>query len=180
MKSTNVTAAKKYAKAMFEVLTDAKDLETGYADLIELRKVFVANPKLIDILDDIRVSDDQKKSLLAPITENASDFIKNFLKVVASYRRFPDIIAIIDQFQKLYEDDKKIVRAEVVSATKLDSDQQDRLAKAFEKRVGAAKVIFDTKVDKSLIGGIVIKSSDVIIDGSVKTRINKVKDLLLN
>ncbi|GAF35275.1 ATP synthase delta chain [Lentilactobacillus farraginis DSM 18382 = JCM 14108] len=118
--------------------------------------------------------------MLTPITENASDFINNFLKVVGSYRRFPDIITIIDQFQKLYEDDKKIVRAEVVSATELDSDQQDRLAKAFEKRVGAAKVIFDTKVDKSLIGGIVIKSSDVIIDGSVRTRINKVKDLLLN
>ncbi len=180
MKSTNVTAAKKYAKAMFEVLTDAKELENGYADLIELRKIFATNPKLIDILDDIRVSDDQKKSLLTPITENASDFINNFLKVVGSYRRFPDIITIIDQFQKLYEDDKKIVRAEVVSATELDSDQQDRLAKAFEKRVGAAKVIFDTKVDKSLIGGIVIKSSDVIIDGSVRTRINKVKDLLLN
>ncbi|GAF35276.1 ATP synthase delta chain [Lentilactobacillus farraginis DSM 18382 = JCM 14108] len=60
MKSTNVTAAKKYAKAMFEVLTDAKELENGYADLIELRKIFAANPKLIDILDDIRVSDDQK------------------------------------------------------------------------------------------------------------------------
>ncbi|KRK59168.1 F0F1 ATP synthase subunit delta [Lentilactobacillus hilgardii] len=180
MKSTNITAAKKYAKAMFEVLTDAKDLEDGYADLIELRKIFITNPKLIDILDDMRVSDDQKTSLLAPITKNASDFINNFLKVVASYRRFPDIITIIDQFQQLYEDDKKIVRAEVVSATELDNNQQDRLAKAFEKRVGAAKVIFDTKVDKSLIGGIVIKSSDVIIDGSVKTRINKVKELLLN
>ncbi|EHL95658.1 F0F1 ATP synthase subunit delta [Lentilactobacillus parafarraginis] len=180
MKSTNVTAAKKYAKAMFEVLTDSNNVEDGYADLIELRKIFAANPKLIDILDDMRVSDDKKKSLLAPITQNASDFINNFLKVVASYQRFPDIITIIDQFQKLYEDDKKIVRAEVLSATELDDDQKDRLAKAFEKRVGAAKVIFDTKVDKSLIGGIVIKSSDVIIDGSVRTRINKVKELLLN
>ncbi len=180
MKSVNITAARKYAKAMFEVLTDAGDLETGYADLLELRKIFVANSKLLDILDDIRVSDDDKKSLLAPITENASDFINNFLKVVASYRRFPDVVTIIDQFQKLYEDDKKIVRAEVVSATELDSDQKSRLATAFEKRVGAAKVIFDTKVDASLIGGIIIKSSDVIIDGSVQTRINKVKELLLN
>ncbi|WP_283805068.1 ATP synthase F1 subunit delta [Lentilactobacillus rapi] len=87
---------------------------------------------------------------------------------------------IIDQFQKVYEDDKKIVRAEVVSATELSDDQRDRLAKAFEKRVGAAKVIFDTKVDSSLIGGVMIKSSDMTIDGSVKTRINKVKELLLN
>lgn len=75
---------------------------------------------------------------------------------------------------------KKIVRAEVISATELDNDQRDRLAKAFEKRVGAAKVIFDTKVDASLIGGVVIKSADMTIDGSVQTRINKVKELLLN
>ena len=176
----NMSASKKYAKAMFEVLSDSNELETGYADLIELRKIFAANPRLIEILDDIRVSDDEKKSLLAPITQNASDFINNFLKVVGSYRRFPQILDIIDQFQKIYEDDKKIVRAEVVSASPLDDDQLDRLAKAFEKRVGAVKAIFDTKVDQSLIGGIVIRSSDVIIDGSVKTRINKVKELLLN
>lgn len=176
----NMSASKKYAKAMFEVLSDSDELETGYADLLELGKVFAANPKLIDILNDMRVSDDEKKSLLAPITKNASDFINNFLKVVASYGRFPQILDIIDQFQKFYEDDKKIVRAQVVSATPLDDDQLDRLAKAFEKRVGAVKAIFDTKVDKSLIGGIVIRSSDVIIDGSVQTRINKVKELLLN
>lgn len=176
----NMSASKKYAKAMFEVLSDSNELETGYADLIELRKIFAANPKSIDILDDIRVADDEKQSLLAPITQNASDFINNFLKVVGSYRRFPQILDIIDQFQKIYEDDKKIVRAEVVSASPLDDDQLDRLAKAFEKRVGAVKAIFDTKVDQSLIGGIVIRSSDVIIDGSVKTRINKVKELLLN
>ena len=176
----SLSAAKKYAKAMFEVLSDSDDLETGYADLQEIRKIFAANPKLIDVLDDMRVSDDQKKSLLTPITTNASDFINNFLKVVASYRRFPDILTIIDQFQNLYENDKKIVRADLYSATELDNDQRDRLAKAFEKWVGAAKVIFNIKVDKSLIGGIVIKSSDVIIDGSVRTRINKVKELLLN
>ncbi|WP_283805067.1 F0F1 ATP synthase subunit delta [Lentilactobacillus rapi] len=87
----SMTASKKYAKAMFEVLTDTNELESGYADLQELRKVFAANPKLIDILDDIRVADKDKQSLLAPITENASDFIKNFLKVVADYRRFPQI-----------------------------------------------------------------------------------------
>ncbi|MDN6808677.1 F0F1 ATP synthase subunit delta, partial [Lentilactobacillus parabuchneri] len=108
----NMSASKKYAKAMFEVLSDSNELETGYADLIELRKIFAANPKLIDILDDIRVADDEKQSLLAPITQNASDFINNFLKVVGSYRRFPQILDIIDEFQKIYEDDKKIVRAE--------------------------------------------------------------------
>ncbi|PAK87428.1 ATP synthase F1 subunit delta [Lentilactobacillus parakefiri] len=176
----DMSASKKYAKAMFEVLSDSNELEAGYADLLELRKIFAANPKLIEILDDIRVSDDEKQSLLVPITKDASDFINNFLKVVASYRRFPQVLGIIDQFQKVYEDDKKIVRAQVVSATPLDDDQLDRLAKAFEKRVGAVKAIFDTKVDKSLIGGIVIRSSDVIIDGSVETRINKVKELLLN
>lgn len=176
----DMSTSKKYAKAMFEVLSDSNELESGYADLLELRKIFAANPRLIEILDDIRVSDDEKKSLLAPITQNASDFINNFLKVVASYRRFPQVLSIIDQFQKVYEDDKKIVRAQVVSATPLNDDQLDRLATAFEKRVGAVKAIFDTKVDKSLIGGIVIRSSDVIIDGSVQTRINKVKELLLN
>lgn len=56
----SLSAAKKYAKAMFEVLSDSDDLETGYADLQEIRKIFAANPKLIDVLDDMRVSDDQK------------------------------------------------------------------------------------------------------------------------
>ncbi|UDM31758.1 ATP synthase F1 subunit delta [Lentilactobacillus laojiaonis] len=180
MNQDNVIAADKYAKAMFEVLQENNQLTDGLEELQSLKTIFTENSQLSEILNDQSIDNNFKASLLKPILDNASDFTKNFLNIIDKNSRFNDLVLIIDQFEKVYNDKMKIVHAEVTSATELNDDQKNRLAKAFEKRVGANKVILKTKVDSSIIGGVIMKSDDTTIDGSIKTRINKVKQLLLN
>lgn len=179
MKQSDLTSANKFAKAMIEVLQQNDQLQHGYEQLIALKQVFVDNPDLMEILDNSQTSTKLKKDLLATLTKDDDKFINNFIATIDNYRRFPLITLIIDQFEELYNKDQQIVHADVISATELQADQKDKLADAFAKKVNAKQVVFNTIVDESLIGGVIMKSANVIIDGSVKTRMQKIKQLLL-
>ncbi len=180
MDQNSLTSAKKYAKALFEVLQENNQLEDGYKELQQFRQVFADNPSLAAVLSSNQTTKELKQTLVDSLSKGGSDLMKNFIGLLQTYQRFDIASLIVDEFEKLYEKDKKIVHASVTSAVKLDDDQQSKIADAFAHRVGANKVILSTKVDPDLIGGIVLQSSDVIIDGSVKSRIDKIKELLLN
>ncbi|WP_283678563.1 ATP synthase F1 subunit delta [Lentilactobacillus sp. Marseille-Q4993] len=180
MTQSDITAAKKYARAMIEVLAEKDQLDDGYEELVQLRQIFNDNPTLADTLQSSRTTDEQRQNLLKPILENGSEFLVNLFNVINDYHRYDQLVPIVDQFESLYDDQKSIVKADVISATELTDDQQSRIADAFANRVGAKKVVLTTKTDKSLMGGVILRSEDVIIDGSVKTRIEKVKEMLLN
>ena len=165
---------------MLEVLKEQGKLDEEYSELVSVRQIFKENPSLASILESSQTNADQKQSLLKPILENGSDFLINLFNLIEEYQRYDEVTTIVDEFEKLYNKENSIVHADVTSATELDSDQQSKIADAFAKRVGAKKVVLDTKVDDSIIGGIVLRSEDMLIDGSVKARIEKVKELLLN
>ncbi|WP_268913276.1 ATP synthase F1 subunit delta [Lentilactobacillus sp. SPB1-3] len=175
----NITSAKKYAKAMLDALKDQNKLDEEYSELVEVRKIFKENPSLASILESSQTSADQKQSLLKPILENGSDFLINLFNIIDEYQRYTEVVTIIDEFGKLYNKENSIVTAEVTSAVELDNDQQSKIADAFANRIGAKKVVLNTRVDSDIIGGIVLRSEDTLIDGSVKARIEKVKELLL-
>ena len=180
MSQDRIETAKKYAKAILAVLKENNDVDSELSELIALRTIFTENPELGLVLDDNSVKPEVKTKMLAPILDQSSAFTKQLLNVIEQNRRFPDLVAIVDEFEKAVEADRNIVRAEVTSATELDDNQKSRIETAFANRMGAQKVILTTNVDSSIIGGIVMRSNNTIIDGSVKTRIAKVKKLLLN
>ena len=95
------------------------------------------------------------------------------------YRRISNLEAIIDEFNRLYDQERKVVRAVVRTAVELDDQQKDTLAKKFAEVEGANQVILDAKVDPSIIGGVVMQSESHIYDGSIKTKLEKIKRLLL-
>lgn len=180
MSQDRIEIAKKYANAILAVLKETNDVESERPELLSLGQVFSENPQLGLVLDDNTVKPEVKSALLTPILEQASDFTKKLLEVIKQNRRFPDLALIIDEFEKSAEAEAHVVRAEVTSATELDAEQKAKIEAAFAKRVGAQKVILTTKIDSSIIGGLVMRSNDTIIDGSVRSRIDKVKKLLLN
>ena len=180
MSQDRIETAKKYANAILAVLKESNDVDSERPEILSLGQIFSDNPQLGTVLDDNSVKLEVKSALLAPIMEQASDFTKRLLEVIKQNRRFPDLALIVAEFEKAAEADAHVVRAEVTSATELDADQKAKIEAAFAKRVGAKKVILSTNVDSSIIGGIVLRSNDTIIDGSVKAKINKVKKLLLN
>ncbi|HIW72042.1 MAG TPA: F0F1 ATP synthase subunit delta [Candidatus Levilactobacillus faecigallinarum] len=178
--SLNRTAvAGRYAHALFELLSEKDQLETVYPELQELRRVFQDNPQLGTVLSDASLQAADREKLIGHLTDSASPYVKNLIQMVYDYGRMDAMVDIIDQFQALYDELHQIVYAQVTTAVELSADQKDQIAAAYAQRVGAQKVVLDSQVDPTIIGGVVVQSAGMILDGSLKTKINKLRSRLL-
>ncbi|GEO66017.1 ATP synthase F1 subunit delta [Levilactobacillus spicheri] len=180
MSLNRTTVAKRYARALFELLSEKDQLETGYTELQELRRVFQDNPQLGTVLSDASLQATDRQKLVSQLAESASPYIQNLIQMVYDYGRMDTMVAIIDQFQVLYDELHHTVYAKVTTAVDLSADQKDKIAAAYAQRVGAQKVILDSQVDPTIIGGVVVQSAGMILDGSLKTKINKLRRQLLS
>ncbi len=107
-----------------------------------------------------------------------SDIIDNFVNVVIENNNVSKINKIIEQFEIIWNKEEGIVEAGVVSARKLDNKIVKLLDNYVAELTGAEKVIMSEQVDKNILGGVVIRYGDKVLDGSVKTRIDNLKNEL--
>ncbi|ANZ61679.1 F0F1 ATP synthase subunit delta [Secundilactobacillus paracollinoides] len=179
MSLDKVTVAKRYSKALFEILDEKGQLDAGFAELEQLRKVFQDNPQLGTALTDSTLDLSKREALVKPFLDNSSSYIHNLIQMVFDYNRMDAMVEIINQFQTLYDEKNQTVYADVTTAVALDDAQLDSLKTGYAERVGAKQVILNSKVDASILGGVIIQSEGTIFDGSIKTKIARVRQALL-
>ena len=105
--------------------------------------------------------------------------IENFIKVLADNNNISKIDKIIEQFVKIWNEEEKIVEAEITSAKELDNKIIKLLYCYIVKLSGAKKVVLKQKVDKNVLGGVVIKYEDRVLDGSLRMRLNELKEKMV-
>ncbi len=121
---------------------------------------------------------DRKKVLAALIDKlNLSGVMSSFLKLLFDKGRFGFISAINEFYQKLADDLKGVARASIVSANELSSEAVEKIRKALSKKTGK-DIVLDIKTDPSLIGGVVTKIGDLVLDGSIKTQLLNMRESL--
>jgi len=179
MSLNRTTAAKRYAKALFELLAEKDQLDSGYSDLQQLRRIFEDNPSLSTVLSNASLELDKREAMVADLKRDASPYIQNLIQMVFDYDRMDIMVAIIEQFQVLYDEKQQIVYADVTTAVTLVGNQADVLSQTFAKRVGAKKAILRCQVDASILGGAIVKSAGIVYDGSLQTRMNQLRQRLL-
>jgi len=180
MSLDNLTIANRYSKALFELAVEKDQTEAFLAELKQLREVFIDNPQLAEVLSGSLLSVDQKQTTLSTLTDHASEYIKNFIQMLYDYGRMSNLVAIIDAFEQRYDENHKIVHAEVTSAVKLSDEQANAIAAAFAKRVGADRVKLTQKVDTAIIGGVIVRSNNQTFDGSVALQLTNLRRALIN
>lgn len=175
----NNTTARPYAQAAFDLASERQELANWSEALSDAKDVladgqvekFLANPSMTDVqklkfLAGLFNSVSGKASLFAGGNKHGT----NFLKLLLEYNRvsvLPEIAAHFLAFKAKVENS---VDATVTSATKLGAEQLQEIATALKKRLGR-DVKIETKVDENLIGGAVIRAGDVVIDGSLRARL---------
>ena len=176
-----MTFAKRYSKALFQLLNVSHELDTGFHELVQVREVLKQTPQLMSALKSVGFPEASKRKLVDPLINNVSSkYVQNLIKIVYACGRMDDLAELINQFERLYDRKNKIVHAQLITAVPLNDQQVSALRNALAKRTGAKQVKFQSKVDRSIIGGVIIKSSNVIFDGSVKTKIDDMRQLLLD
>lgn len=109
----------------------------------------------------------------------AEKIIEDFVAVLAENNDQGKIKKIISEFGVIWNKEKGIVEAEVLSANELSKDIVKLLDDYIVKLSGAKEVVMSESVDRNLLGGVVIRYGDKVLDGSLKTKINELKNNLI-
>jgi F-type H+-transporting ATPase subunit delta len=167
-----ITTARPYAKAIFALARKSNTLAAMSAGL-QRAATAVADPAVHSLLGHPRVTPAQLASLVNDVSgPSLGDDGRNFVSLLAQNRRLgflPEIAALFEQMKAEVEN---AVDVEVVAATQLTPDQESRYAAALQKKLGR-QVRLHTRIDKDLLGGAVLKAGDLVIDGSLKGRLER-------
>lgn len=173
------TVANRYAKAIFELAEENGQLDQTYQELSALRQVFEENDSLAALLSGVDLSLAEKKSLIDALKKDASPFVSNLIQMVFDYGRMDDLVAIIDEFERRYDAFNKRIHAEVITAVQLDTKQRDQLKAGLAKRLSANEIVLHETVDPSTLGGVIIRANNETLDGSLSSKIEQIRRLLV-
>ena len=173
----NSTIARPYARAAFELAQqdgNAKAWATGLGVL----QAIVSDSRIQSLLGDPRVTQEVVSAIIDEIGgRRISKAVRNFARVLADAGRLRYVPQIARQFEAMQAEAEGIVDVRLVSAAKLSKLQQDQLAHGIKRRLGK-EVRLSATVDESLIGGVIIRAGDSVIDASVRGRLRELGNTL--
>jgi len=171
-----VTVARPYAKAAFDFAVEHQSLDRWQSMLAFTAEV-TRNEQIEELLSGALAPETMSQTFIAVCGEQLDDAGQNLIKVMAENGRLRVLPEVLQQFIELRASLEAIAEVEVTSATPLSEEQQAKIAAAMEKRL-SRKVKLNCKIDKSVLAGVVIRAGDMVIDGSVRSRLERLADVL--
>jgi len=173
------TIARPYAKAAFMSARDAKALP-AWSEALQVGAGLVRDARIADLISNPKLSSDQVVSMFAGLGGAIIDqHWQNFVRLLAKNKRLdvlPDIAAQYELLRAQYENE---VDVQVSSAVALSESQRAKLAAALKTRF-KREVRMTTAIDPALLGGAVIRAGDLVIDGSINGRLQRMASDLSN
>ena len=167
-----------YATALFGIADAEGALERVSDELFRFAKAVEQNHELRSALTDISVPSERKEAVIDDLLgERASPHTMNILGFVVSQGRARELGEIVDEVSRLAAEARDSVLAEVRSAVELDDDLKAKIAAALGKATGK-NVDVKVVVDPSVVGGVYAKVGDQVIDGTVRRRLQELKEQL--
>ena len=174
--SVDSRVVKRYAGALFALALKHDNLDAVEVGLHAVRDAFNANPQLMIVLLHPRIAQAKKEEVLTRIFgEQVKEDVLHLLLLMAQKDRTSQIPFIASEFDRLLQLHRKEAIGEVVSAVPLSDAQNKQLAEQL-LRVTGFKVRLQHKVDPALLGGLVVRVGDHMIDSSVATQLNLLKE----
>ena len=171
------TLARPYAKAAFEYALDNNQLTQWYEQLATAAAV-AADKGMGAALDNPSLTAEQQARKLSEVCGDAvSAQVSNFIAILAGNKRLALLPEIFAQFADYKANREKTVDVEVVSAFDLADSARDRLAEALGRKL-ERQVNVQTSTDSNLLGGVLIRAGDLVIDGSVRGKLDKLAEAM--
>lgn len=172
--------SKTYGEALFELSLEKNSLDLVEAEIKTVKEAFDQNADLYKFLNHPKITKEEKVRFIETVLKGrVSEDVTGFLVIIVEKGRYDEIDEIFDYFLAKVKEYKKIGVAKVTSAVVLQDEQKKKLE---EKLLTTTKYVdfdIDYQVDPSLIGGLVIRIGDRVVDSSIKTKLrNLSKDLL--
>jgi F-type H+-transporting ATPase subunit delta len=172
-----ISVARPYAVAAFDEATKLGDLK-GWSEFLLTAADAVVNPEVHALISSPRVAHSQLEDLiLALCGSKLSSTERNFIKVLVENQRLIVLPEIAAMFESMRAEAEKSVDVVVTSAFELNEPQKQKISTAMKKRMGR-DIRLSCKTDSELLGGIIIRAGDKVIDGSARTRLSELANAL--
>ncbi|ARU59599.1 MAG: F0F1 ATP synthase subunit delta [Pseudomonadales bacterium] len=171
------TIARPYAKAAFQAALSADQL-ADWSAMLAFASQVAQDVTMKDVLDNPSLTNEQKANAFADVCEGKlSEQGQNLVRVLAENKRLTLIPQISSLFEQLKALQEQSVDVSIESAFDLSSDQEKALAKALSTKL-ARKVNISSSVNRTLLGGAVIRAGDLVIDASVRGKLAKLAEAI--
>jgi F-type H+-transporting ATPase subunit delta len=171
-KLENNKVALRYARALFDSV--GEEIDAVYADLQQVAHSFALIQDLQMFMENPGIPMAEKLRIIDTQFDGLNSWVKRLIKMLIENGRLGALPMIINNVRELINRRDNVTQAEVVTAVELDRDLKDRIRLALEKNLGFNRIELETRVDPGILGGMIIKVQDRIIDGSY---VGKLEDL---
>ena len=166
-------AAKRYAKAVFELAQEDGHIEQWARRLAQVRELF-AEPAVAAVLRNPTIASEQREALVAGTPRVLDDEATNLARLLIESGRTAEAAEIDEEFQRLSDEAAGRVRATVTTAIELEASDRDRVARELSRRLDK-DVKLSVVVDPRILGGMKLQYGDRIVDASVATRLEQLR-----
>ncbi|MGZ4181197.1 MAG: ATP synthase F1 subunit delta [Solirubrobacteraceae bacterium] len=166
--------AQVYARALFEVAKERDILDEIHDELGAFTDALVENRELAVFFFSPYFSTEEKKSGLVRAVTGADPAFMNFLAALLERHRMPVIFRIRARFEQLWDEENKLLPVEVTSSVELDK----KIVQSIGERIGEQtrqKVELSSKVDPDILGGLVVRVGNFVLDASIRNRLNQLR-----
>ena len=164
-------AAKRYARAVFELADGEGQVEEWGRRLAQVREV-LSDPDVAHVLTNPTIATEQRMALVSDLFDGRE--ATNLAKLLIESNRIREVGAIAEDFQRLADEAAGRVRATVTTAVELSSKDRDRVEHELSRRLGK-EVRLDALVDPAILGGLKVQYGDRLVDASVATRLQQLR-----
>lgn len=168
--------ARPYAKAVFE-LAQEKGAFNDWSERLQALAQVTENETVRQAIATPSVDKSQLVDAILAAAGSEDEETRNLVALLAENGRLTAVSEMAEQFDALRAEAEKITQAEVVSATELSDSQRDAIAARLKEKLGT-EVTLSTSIDESLIGGAIVRAGDLVIDGSVRAKLERLASSL--
>jgi F-type H+-transporting ATPase subunit delta len=168
--SEQISLARPYAKAIFEIARDSGDYSL-WSDQLEFLAMVAADPAMKEIIQNPEITEQRLTDLILDVGKDQfNEHTQNLVKLLVHNDRLAAAEDINQQFLVLRDEAEQVIEAQLITASEVDDAQKQSIETALSGRLGK-KIKLETAVDESLIGGAVVRAGDWVVDGSVKAQL---------
>ncbi len=175
----NLVIAKRYAKALFNLAKDEGQIEQYGQELDGFVQLLGQLPDLANAIQNPLYPGSTRKAVFQAVAGRTemTPIMKSFINLLIEKGRVGNLIEVSGYFKKLVDENANLARAELSAAVALDEQTIGDIARSLEKMTGK-KVVVEFRQDPGLIGGVVARIGDLVLDGSIRSQLKGIKETL--
>lgn len=174
---TGNVVARRYAKALYAVGTNQGETEAYGKEMVELAEALQGAPEAMRFFRNPLFGADEKKSVLKELLDKVSvkPMVMNFCNLLADKGRLDQIPAIAADYKKMLDESSGVISGKLVTVKPMDASRQEDILKRLEGQTGK-KLELEFADDAEILGGVVLKVGDKVLDASLRAQLQILKD----